>query len=140
MNAYLKVVENEEESLCRQPLVEVHTVCVWWWHLVMERQCRTGIPHQVLPVCGRKTTRVQAAHQQQHQKVMGVHHKELEKALQDIVKYHTKNMTNSIIVGDTSLEQFAMCICEDQMNVYLILSESDGWGMCVQAASCIMCW
>lgn len=79
MNAYLKVVENEEERLCGQPLVELHTVRVWWWHLVMERQCRTGIPHQVLPVCGGKTTQVQTAHHRQNQKVTGVNDQELLK-------------------------------------------------------------
>lgn len=50
MKDYLKIIKNEKECLCGQPLIELHRVWERWWHLVMERQCRTGVPHQVLPV------------------------------------------------------------------------------------------
>lgn len=48
--AYLQVVEDEEEGLCGEPLVELYSVGVGRWHLVVERQGGARVPHQVLPV------------------------------------------------------------------------------------------
>lgn len=48
--AYLQVVKDEEEGFCRKPLVKLYSVGVGRWHLVVERQGRARVPHQVLPV------------------------------------------------------------------------------------------
>ena len=47
---YLQIVEDEEECLGRQALVELHSVRVWGWHLVVVGGRRTGVPGEVLPV------------------------------------------------------------------------------------------
>lgn len=47
---YLQVVKDEEERFCGEPLVELHSVGVGGWDLVVERQGGAGVPHQVLPV------------------------------------------------------------------------------------------
>lgn len=47
---YLQIVEDEEECLSRQALVELHSVGVWGWHLVVVGGRRAGVPGQVLPV------------------------------------------------------------------------------------------
>lgn len=52
---YLQVVEDEKECFCGQSLVELYGVRVVRRYLMMEGQCGTRIPHQVLP-SGQKNT------------------------------------------------------------------------------------
>lgn len=48
--SYLQVVKDEEEGFGGKPLVELYSVGVRRRHLVVERQGRARVPHQVLPV------------------------------------------------------------------------------------------
>lgn len=160
---YLQIVEDEEERLGRQALVELHSVRVWGWHLVVVGGCWAGVPGEVLPVgeqeaqrhclaapavtqAGRTRppcipSRVQAS-------ILAPSHQAFKASVpaacaepqSSAQKLHLVSRTGMRPPTAASSLRLGSQPPAPSAAPHRIRSESEGWGMWCQAASSMACW